>query len=189
MYYLSNEQEKALEIINRLKCIREDQLLKFKLFKSGNVSISKKIESFRKLSYNKNQAYFNIKGDVYTSINNESIDYQIIKAIDILQLFDDVKWYCIGDYPFKLTFSRGSNNDNKIFDICFLSPGEEIILIRTLEKAITERVIVVLNYNLVKLDKYKEIKANSNIGIRYCIFIDDKILFYKSIKDIKEAIL
>lgn len=188
MYYLNKEQENAIKVINKLKCIRIDQLMKMNIFKASYVKLEQKIEAFNKLSYNKTQSYFNIINDTYVAISEESIDYDMLKAIDVMLVFDDVSWYTKSEYPFKLSFSRlATENDepqNKIFDVVILKPSEELILSRTLdsESLNIERIIAVLDKKLI--NKYKPILTKK--PIRYCT--TDPVKFYKSLEEAVEYI-
>lgn len=166
MYYLKSEEVQAVNIINLFGCIRRDQLIKLNVLKSlKNKSEEEVFKRFDKLAQNQTQCYFSIIGDTYISLKMQDIDKDILKAIDVMLHFDNLQWYRRTSYPFALSFSRiGNKGMLRMFDIVVLKPGEEAILSRTLEDVKVERLLVVLDPEII--DSYKEITSQGDIW--YC---------------------
>lgn len=164
MYYVTHKQEKVLNLVNKLGCIKEDQIKK--ITKLENLDkIVKSIVDIRNPLLKKID-------DCYCSILLEEVDYQLINCIYVLTTLEKIDWFALTDFPYKLCFTR----ENKIFDILCLEPGKEFMQYQLIEKSTSNRIIIILeenkNYNLQITQK----------KVMYCKIKDGKAVFGK-IKD------
>lgn len=187
-HYLNKEQEKAIDLINSLKTITKEQLIKTGIFKrTHQATVEQKIMTFNKYSYNRSAAQFKIIDDTYyISVSSTNFDNDMIKCIDVMISFDmkKIKWYAAGEYPFKLSFSKEDIDENgdsfvKVYDVAILVQGEEAIFNKVLEKSPCERLIVIVDKKNVK--KFREIITEKQV--KYCT-LDDGITYFDSLSEI-----
>ncbi|GEM_PF-3538295 len=183
MYYLKREEVQAVEIINLFGCIRRDQLLKLNIFKTiRNKSEDDIIARFEKLAQNQTHRYFSIIGDTYISLETNEINKDIIDALDVMLFFDNLQWYKKTSYPFTISFSRvGNMGMVRLFDIIILKPGEEPIVSRVLEGSKVERLLIVLDEDII--NSYKEITSTAEVW--YCF--TNPVRVYKNLELAKEG--
>lgn len=181
--YINKDENKAIEIINALKCISKSQLIKMVGFKNGINTIEEKINMLNKYSYDRNAQQFKIVDEYYLAISQEEVDYDMIKCIDVMLELDikSIKWYSAANYPLKLSFSRKTENqeDTKVFDIAVLNPGEEIIFNKVLSNSFCERLIIILDKKII--NQYKPIITDKKI--KYCTL--EPIEFHDDLGGIK----
>lgn len=186
--YMNYEQQQGIEVINKLKCITKDQLLKMNIFKKTHtVSLEDKINIFNKYSYYKNAPQFKLIDNMYyLSLTTQNLDMDIIKAIDVMQYFPtkEIKWFAGAQYPFAISFSREAPDEEgnlyrKVFDVAILRKGEEILFSKLLDASACERLILIIDKSLAL--SYKEIETEKMI--MYCT-IDDSIKFFSTLQDV-----
>lgn len=192
-HYVNKEQVKAIEMINKLKCITKEQLKKTGIFKkSYSMSVDDKIAVFNKYSYDRNEKQFNVlENKYYVPVNVSSPDLDAVKCVDVMLSFnkDEIVWYSAAEYPFKLTFAKKSKmkdgeDETRIFDVAVLNKGDEMFITKVIECSPCDRIILIVNKD--KAEQYKEVQTSRKL--KYCVIEEtdkiEELKYFNSLSDI-----
>lgn len=161
MLYINNKDKKLLDLINMFGCIKERQI---------EALVGKKYE--KQISHLLSSKLINRHDDIYMTIYQDKIDYNMLKCIDLFIYFNEkIGWYSAEEYPFYIAVMLGDN----VYDITTVSSGEESMIYPVINRSKAERVIMIVD----DVESIK--KLNIEKPVRYCTV--NPVKFFRKCED------
>lgn len=164
LYYINLNQQKMLEAINKFGGMTYNQLKEFNKIKN----LDKELKSL----VNRKKVKI-VNDNVYVPVGKREVNIKIIKALEVCTYLNSIdseisiEWCNLESFPFTLAFFR----NDKVFDICVINEGEELIYAAAVNRTAAERVIVMFE----KLNQIEKFKINKQV--KYCTIKDGAVIF------------
>jgi len=158
MFMITSDQEYILSILNKTRFMRVDQvcrllkLLAEEKVEKYAVSLLKQLKHMQKI------VWINEKTFALPSLYNESIDEDMLSAIDIMIDLTDYKILSISanNPPYKLCFFTESEDDLSNYAVIVVAPGTETRVTTSLYATDSEnRTIIFILSDFSQKDKIK----------------------------------